>query len=248
MTTSEDFHRAKDSEILEQCQHYPTPPAAGSGSVVKVLTIPNNPLFFSVVLGALEQLTFSDAWDMENPSNLTPEEAAEVASTMYLDFLLSEGAAEEMSLIGSVQAYAGVSAPAGWILCEGQAISRATYVLLFGVIGTVYGVGDGSTTFNLPDLRGRTIIGTGDGGAGFTDRALGDAIGAETHQLTEDELPRHNHGGTTHLATVSGAGGNHQPFAGSNRLLQNIPFVGLDEHHNNMQPSLALNYIICAGL
>src|SRR5262245_45908904 len=61
---------------------------------------------------------------------------------------------------GSVVAFAGVSAPTGWLLCDGAAVSRTIYVNLYNVIGTTYGVGDGSTTFNVPDLRGRAAIGS----------------------------------------------------------------------------------------
>lgn len=66
--------------------------------------------------------------------------------------------------IGSIQAYGGSSAPWGWLLCQGQAVSRATYAELFGVIGTSFGVGDGSTTFNVPDLRGEFLRGAGTNG------------------------------------------------------------------------------------
>lgn len=57
-------------------------------------------------------------------------------------------------MTGTVLPFAGEAAPNGWLLCYGQAISRTTYSTLFGIIGTTYGTGDGSTTFNLPDLRG----------------------------------------------------------------------------------------------
>jgi len=67
-------------------------------------------------------------------------------------------------LTGTVLPFAGSTAPAGWLLCDGSAASRATYANLFGVIGTTYGVGDGSTTFGLPDLRGRVIAGRDDMG------------------------------------------------------------------------------------
>ena len=63
--------------------------------------------------------------------------------------------------VGSIQAYGGSSAPWGWLLCQGQAVSRATYAELFGVIGTSFGAGDGSTTFNVPDLRGEFLRGAG---------------------------------------------------------------------------------------
>ena len=60
---------------------------------------------------------------------------------------------------GSIIVYAGSSAPTGWLFCDGSAISRSTYATLFGIISTSYGVGDGSSTFNLPDIRGRVVAG-----------------------------------------------------------------------------------------
>lgn len=97
--------------------------------------------------------------------------------------------------VGSVTAFAGANAPAGWLLCGGQTVSRTTYAGLFSVIGTTYGAGDGSTTFTLPDLRGRVIAGEDDmggtaanrltsGGAGINGTVLGAAGGAETVTLT----------------------------------------------------------------
>ena len=67
--------------------------------------------------------------------------------------------------VGSMQAFAGSSAPTGWLLCNGTTASRTTYSNLYSVIGTTYGVGDGSTTFGLPDMRGRVPMGAGDVGA-----------------------------------------------------------------------------------
>jgi microcystin-dependent protein len=100
--------------------------------------------------------------------------------------------------------FAGSSAPTGWLVCDGSAISRATYSALFAVIGTTYGAGNGSTTFNIPDLRGRAAIGTGQG-SGLTSRTLAQAGGEETHILTTTEMPSHNHGG----ATTGGANLTH---------------------------------------
>lgn len=97
---------------------------------------------------------------------------------------------------GVIQKFAGSTAPAGYLLCNGEAVSRTTYAALFAVIGTTYGAGDGSTTFNLPDLRGRTAIGAG-AGTGLSSRTLAATGGAETHTLTVDQLPAHNHGGST---------------------------------------------------
>jgi microcystin-dependent protein len=63
--------------------------------------------------------------------------------------------------LGFIQIYVGSTAPTGWLLCDGSAVSRATYAALFGLIGTTYGAGDGSTTFNVPDLRSSLPVGTG---------------------------------------------------------------------------------------
>lgn len=115
--------------------------------------------------------------------------------------------------VGSVVDFAGATAPSGWMLCYGQAISRTTYASLFAVIGTTFGVGDGSTTFNLPDLRGRVTAGKDNMGgtaasrvtvtySGITGTTLGSAGGLESHTLTVPQMPTHNHGGAT---TVEGA-------------------------------------------
>src|SRR6185503_17406522 len=75
----------------------------------------------------------------------------------------------------------------GWLPCDGTAVSRTTYAALFSAIGTANGAGDGRTTFNVPDLRGRATIGSGSG-SGLTSRALGAQVGAETHQLLSGEI------------------------------------------------------------
>jgi len=100
---------------------------------------------------------------------------------------------------GSLMMYIASSAPAGWLLCDGTTVSRVTYSALFSIIGTTYGVGDGSSTFQLPDTRGRTPIGGGTG-VGLTARSIGQSGGAETHTLTTLELPGHTHTGTTDSA------------------------------------------------
>jgi microcystin-dependent protein len=93
---------------------------------------------------------------------------------------------------GTIQMYAGASAPSGWLLCQGQAVSRTTYARLFGVVGTTFGAGDGSATFNLPDLRDRFPVGAS------TGTALAAAGGATSHD---------------HLAASTSAGGHQHPSA-----------------------------------
>lgn len=85
-------------------------------------------------------------------------------NTGWLNLATASGA-EAAIPTGTVSQFAGSSAPTGWLICDGSAISRTTYSTLFAVIGTAYGSGDGSTTFNLPDLRGRVPVGVSPGGA-----------------------------------------------------------------------------------
>lgn len=165
---------------------------------------------------------------------------------------------------GIVLPYAGSSAPAGYLLCDGSAVSRTTFAALFGITGTTFGVGDGSTTFNLPFMNGRVPMGTGtytDSVSGSVTRTLGQQIGAEKHVITVAEMASHNHGGGAHTHTLAVNGGDGTldtviasgarnnftasatgaPIGSSGSILST---VGSNTAHNNMQPSLGLNYII----
>ena len=118
---------------------------------------------------------------------------------------------------GSVIAFAGSSAPTDWLLCYGQAVSRTTYATLFAVISTTYGVGDGTTTFNLPDLRGRTVAGVDNMGgtdAGRLDIAnsSGVVVGSQYVTLTSQQsgLPAHSHASTASFSgSFSGTAASH---------------------------------------
>jgi microcystin-dependent protein len=115
---------------------------------------------------------------------------------------------------GTVLDYAGATEPSGFLFCYGQAVSRTTYAALFTAISTTYGVGDGSTTFNLPDLRGRVVAGQDDMGGSSANRltaqtggvegdTLGAVGGAETHVLTEAQLAAHDHAQTAQQPTFT---------------------------------------------
>lgn len=152
---------------------------------------------------------------------------------------------------GAVMPYAGSTEPSGWVFCYGQAISRTTYAALFAILSTAYGAGDGSTTFNVPDLRGRAVAGRDDmggtavnritaAGSGITGTTLGNAGGAETHTLTIAQMPAHTHGisGGTNL---QGGGPNATVTSGNNVQTTS---QGGGAAHNNTQPTIILNYII----
>lgn len=100
---------------------------------------------------------------------------------------------------GAITMWSTATAPDGWLLCNGGAVSRVDYETLFTVIGTTYGGGDGSTTFNLPNLKGRTPVGL-DGGDGSFN-SLGKTGGEKTHTLTISEMPSHTHTQNSHNHT-----------------------------------------------
>jgi len=114
-------------------------------------------------------------------------------SGVATDVLHGDGTWSGGFLPGFMIDYGGSSAPSGWLLCDGSAVSRTTYAGLFAVLGTAFGTGDGSTTFNVPDFRGRASIGSGQG-SGLTLRVIGAKGGEEVHVLTVSEIPSHTHG------------------------------------------------------
>lgn len=145
---------------------------------------------------------------------------------------------------GTVEMYAGSSVPTGWLECDGTAVSRSTYADLFTAIGTTWGSGDGSTTFNLPDLRGRAPIGAGTG-SGLTARTLGTTGGAESHTLTTSEMPNHSHQVVTKSnATGFGAAGASARANAVSDGTVDTNQTGLGNPHTSMQPWAALKFII----
>jgi microcystin-dependent protein len=125
---------------------------------------------------------------------------------------------------GSIVIWAGVAAPTGWLLCQGQAISRTTYALLYSALGgasSPYGQGDGTSTFNVPNLKGRIPVGLDSAQTEFD--ALGETGGAKTVTLTTAQMPVHSHtntvtsnGGVTPTGTaVNGGAHTHTASTGS---------------------------------
>lgn len=157
--------------------------------------------------------------------------------------------------VGAVSDFAGATAPPGWLLCYGQAVSRTTYVALFSVLSTTYGVGDGTTTFNLPDLRGRVIAGKDDMGGSSANRLtspingdnLGAAGGSESHTLTTAEMPAHTHAPASGAVFGNAATGALSLGSGVGDLVT-LANTGGGGAHNNMQPTIILSKIIFAGV
>lgn len=148
---------------------------------------------------------------------------------------------------GAIVMYGGSDTPTGWLRCDGSAVSRTTYAALFAVIGTTWGAGDGSTSFNVPNFAGRSPIGQGTG-TGLTNRVQGTTGGAETHTLATSEMPAHTHG------PASDADGFWDYFASSATLQAGSTYgaasrsatgsTGGGSAHNNMHPWLAISFLI----
>ena len=173
----------------------------------------------------------------------------------------SGGSVLDMPL-GTVLPIATESVPEGWMLCDGREISIEEYQGLYDLIGTTYGAGDSAfwaqvfypaTTFNIPDLRGRTIIGANNMGGEQSDvlaihsASVGEVGGEEMHQLTEAEMPSHSHQVEIEGWDFAPPGG-YDGFSGSQEVpttsQEETSFEGGDQPHNNMQPYIALNYMM----
>ena len=194
-----------------------------------------------------------------------------LAQMLLLLFLFATVSAQQDGFIGEVKLFAGNFNPRTWMLCQGQILPINSYQALFSIIGTYYG-GDGRTTFALPDLRGRMPIGVGQG-PGLTNRQIGRNGGYESAALTTANMPAHNHTATLtasgqmmcdSLSSIDDSpGGNTLSRSEINIYSSNSSTIAMQDSsvlvtgtvtignngggmtHENMQPFLGMNYIIC---
>ena len=154
-------------------------------------------------------------------STMQPSLAMNYLISLSGIFPAPDGGVPAGKYVGEVVPFAGNFAPGGWALADGQLIPINQNTALFSILGTTYG-GDGITDFALPDLRGRSVIGAGQG-PGLTNRNLGETTGVAQMSLTDAEMPAHTH--TLPGGGVTGSEGGNQPYT-------------------NMKPSLAMNFSV----
>lgn len=207
------------------------------------------------------------------PSGVASVTTLYAATDGNLMTILGAGSAQGLIPAGVVVDFAGSVEPDGWLFPYGQAVSRTTYARLFTALGTTYGAGDGSTTFNLPDYRGRVGIGKDNMGGSAAGRVtatyfgtaattLGNVGGSESHTLTTAQLAAHSHGvtdpGHTHVDQNNSWNASQMTPGGSN-VLSTTPVSGSIQSattgitinnaggggaHNNMPPGIIVNKLI----
>ncbi len=248
---------------------------AGSGSVVSS-TVPSSGSNWANFNGYLVDENYfancggggSSSATSSNNTYLDSLYVADLISTIVDSVYVNgfvDGQTESNLPIGVIQVFAGENSPNGWLFCDGGEISRSTYSDLFTEIGESYGPGDGSTTFNVPDLRGRVPVGKDNMGgvsAGILSNngtVIGSDGGEENHIITIDEMPNHEHEiqyyrdgsyGSQSSANWNGITGDYTSdgppeWVTNGNVRANG--VGGDQPHNNMQPYLITNYIIKAS-
>ena len=165
--------------------------------------------------------------------------------------VFSQGEKMSQPFVGQIACVGFNFAPVGWQFCNGALLPISEYDTLFNLIGTTYG-GDGQSTFAVPDLRGRTPVGTG-GGSNYSQ---GQTVGVETVTLTTNQIPSHTHLMPANSAAPNsgqpngmfGSGGTLTPYGSggspSSLAVASVSLVGGSQPHDNRQPYLALNWII----
>lgn len=141
------------------------------------------------------------------------------AVTSSLDYKITTGIPS-----GVINMWSTTTAPTGWLICDGTTVSRTTYAALFAVISTTYGVGDGSTTFTLPNLKGKVPVGRDSADASFD--TMGELGGAKTHTLTSTEMPSHTHTQDSHNHTQN----SHNHTQDAHNHTQNAHGHTVDAH------------------
>jgi microcystin-dependent protein len=216
---------------------YGTPlPGALTGNKVQRLIEIDEALLY-LVTGALVWLL--DFEPLDQTGALTVENARNALSVMFYDYL---EAVVDLPTPGDIKMIASNAIPTRWIECDGSAIDRTTYAKLFAKIGTTYGAGDGSTTFNVPDFGNKSPMHRG------STVALAADFGEKDHTLTTPEMPAHTH--TIPRVVTSGAGANASftpVLISATPTAVNSGSNGGGAAHNNVHPVIGVVFCIYLG-
>ena len=213
-------------------------------------------MYYNTIDNKVYTATSDNVWDSGNIPRYDGFYINEENNAIYYynGETLSGTNSADTTPIGSVMIYAGTTIPENWMKCDGQALSRTTYIKLFSAIGTSYGNGDGSTTFNVPNIQGRFPIGISSSDTDFN--TVGKTGGSKTHVQTINEVAEHHHatdgwlikwgkGISASYVSADMLGGvtpSNNPYAASN--LTNS--VGEADPMDIMNPYIVMNYIIKA--
>jgi len=195
---------------------------------------PNSPDWLAVLRGQLVAPYDETFWDRHTGTPSDPQAA--IIETFDQNLHLEEC----MQIpVGSIFPYASLSPPNGWLICNGDVVSRTTYEALFNEIGVLYGAGDGTTTFNVPNCKGRVLVGRDTGQPPFD--TVGETGGANAHTLTIGEMPAHTH---TQIGSLT-AGAVTPGGSVMDQLSTATGSTGGGSPHNNLQPYIVIgNFII----
>lgn len=210
-----------------------TPDNTPSGKACWRVVLPDSIEFLAAFKGAIDELRFSSNW--EQLSGISPEDAANLFATAF-------DTIRECFMIGAIIAYATTNPPTGTLACDGSTYLRTDYPMLYAALASPF-IQD-SDHFIVPDLRGRSIVGIGQG-TGLTNRAMNASGGEEGHTLTASEGPAHSHTINATLVTVT-------PGVSPLTALPGAPILSTNSNtpaggpHNTMHPFLSLGYAIVA--
>lgn len=204
------------------------------------------------LLKSAVKATFPNVSAAVTPTHLELNYVAGVTSAVQLQFAAlktsTDNANAYLAPTGMIGMWATITAPSGWLLCNGQAVSRSTYAALFTALGVVFGAGDGSTTFNLPDYRDRTPVGAGTTYAANAKGGSKDAIVvSHSHGVTD---PGHSHGYTgTNFSFTGYAGGTAADLSAAKTTDAAatgiaISATGVSGLNANLPPYLGIYFII----